>query len=190
MKNNTIKITTLLLLLTTHASGHSATGDTLYVQSETANMREGPSTKHKIKRTLNRGHQLLEIYRKGSWIEVGAIGTDGKTGWIFENLTGKPTAKPAPKPPLNNNKQTARLKLINQLIARGVFHKIVKPADLYHLHVTPTYMRLNYDDKKLFARVPYLYHSIRLGKPQLIIIKHSVSGKRIGYYDKSGLNLD
>ena len=64
-------------------------GDTLYVQGNAVNMREGPSTNAKVIMKLNKGHKLLEISSSGEWIEVGAHRTGGKTGWIHSSLVDK-----------------------------------------------------------------------------------------------------
>ena len=58
---------------------------TLYVKSVVANLRSGPSTSGPILLQLKAGHKLMEISRKGNWIEVGAAGT-GKIGWIYKTL--------------------------------------------------------------------------------------------------------
>jgi len=67
----------------------AVTGDTLYVQANTVNMREGPSTTHPVIMKLHKGHKLIEISRRGSWVEVGAERTNGKIGWIHSSLVGE-----------------------------------------------------------------------------------------------------
>ncbi len=52
-------------------------------------MREGPSTQHPVVLKLKKGHKLVELQRKGRWVEVGADRTGGKSGWIHSSLIGK-----------------------------------------------------------------------------------------------------
>lgn len=58
------------------------------VESTRANVRKGPGTSHKILTTLDQGHVLLPLERKGRWLRVGI---EGKTfvGWIHDSLVGR-----------------------------------------------------------------------------------------------------
>ncbi len=58
------------------------------VTSKKANVRRGPGTQHKVLTTLQQGHKLLPLKRKGRWL---LLGIEGKpyTGWIHDSLVGK-----------------------------------------------------------------------------------------------------
>ena len=86
--SDSMKLAFLLfaILVTTVAS--SAPGDTLFVQGNIVNMREGPSTSEPVVLKLEKGHELVEFQTMGEWVEVGASRTDGKTGWIHSSLIG------------------------------------------------------------------------------------------------------
>jgi hypothetical protein len=60
-------------------------GELIEVSVPKANVRRGPSTDHAIVTTLEEGHRLIELDRRGNWIEVGI--TDlGELGWIYHTL--------------------------------------------------------------------------------------------------------
>ena len=89
-----MKTAFLILALTYGTISIAELGAALYVKGEVVNMRERPSTSAAVVAKLNRGHKLIEIQRKGDWIEVGAEGTGGKTGWIYSSLiSSSPVAK-------------------------------------------------------------------------------------------------
>ena len=67
------------------SSQPDTSGNRLYVQSELVNLREGPGTNFSILSTVERGEELAEIDRAGSWIRIRTTGT-GATGWIFNRL--------------------------------------------------------------------------------------------------------
>ena len=57
----------------------------LYVDSELVNLRDGPGTNFEILSQVERGDELAEVERRGSWINVTAT-ESGATGWIFGRL--------------------------------------------------------------------------------------------------------
>ena len=63
-------------------------GDTLYVQKSLAVVHTGPGTSHSVLLKLGKGHELIELYRQGEWINVGIARTGGKDGWIHASLVG------------------------------------------------------------------------------------------------------
>jgi len=77
-------IGTILLFFPSRAL--SVPGDVLYVQVDTANMREGDSLKHPVIAWLIKGHPLMEIQRRGEWVEVVADWSNGQTGWIHSSI--------------------------------------------------------------------------------------------------------
>jgi TPR repeat protein len=60
-------------------------GELLEVSVAKANVRSGPGTDHAILVTLKEGHRLIELDRRGNWIEVGITGR-GEIGWIYHSL--------------------------------------------------------------------------------------------------------
>lgn len=48
-----------------------------------ANIRRGPSTKHKVLTTLTEGHALMPLKREGRWLLVGIKGKN-YTGWVHD----------------------------------------------------------------------------------------------------------
>jgi hypothetical protein len=60
-------------------------GGLLQVSVPRANVRSGPGTGHAIVVTLEEGHRLIELDRRGNWIEVG-ITERGEIGWIYDTL--------------------------------------------------------------------------------------------------------
>lgn len=66
-------------------SSASNSGNSLYVQAEVVNLREGPGTGFSILAQVERGDELTEIARDGQWVNVTAKNS-GTTGWIFGRL--------------------------------------------------------------------------------------------------------
>ena len=59
----------------------------LYAQTESANLRHGPSTESDVAAQLKRGDKVLELERKGGWIKVLVSTGNVKTkGWIHSSL--------------------------------------------------------------------------------------------------------
>lgn len=61
-------------------------GDQLVVNGNNVNLRIGPSLNSPVIKKLKKGHLLLELSRKGKWIEVSAESGE-KLGWIHSSLT-------------------------------------------------------------------------------------------------------
>ena len=69
-------------------SSASNSGNSLYVQAEVVNLREGPGTGFSILAQVERGDELTEIARNGQWVNVTAKNS-GTTGWIFGRLVAQ-----------------------------------------------------------------------------------------------------
>jgi uncharacterized protein len=63
----------------------AAFGTPLRVDADQANLRGGPSTSARLLATLTRGESLLELERRGNWVQVGRI-EDGSVGWMHDSL--------------------------------------------------------------------------------------------------------
>jgi uncharacterized protein YgiM (DUF1202 family) len=72
----------------------AAAGEALNVKGDIVNIRSGPSTEDPIILQVERGQTLFEIGREGEWIEVGIMGTGGKTGWIHSSLVSEASISP------------------------------------------------------------------------------------------------
>ena len=84
-------------------------------------------------------------------------------------------------------KQRQRKDLIDNLVSRGVFHKVEVPGTLPHVWVTPVFRALNFDDKQTFVSVVYAYYA----PVDLVVIKDSLTGHRIGSYSPQlGLRIE
>lgn len=64
----------------------SISGDILYVQVDVANLRQGDSLKQPVVSWLKKGNKVIEIQRKGEWVEVVVDWTEGQTGWIHSSI--------------------------------------------------------------------------------------------------------
>jgi hypothetical protein len=68
----------------------------IYVNGDSVNMREGPSTDSRITRQLGRGEKLVERKREGDWVMVSAHG-EVKTGWVHSSLVTSEEPEASPK---------------------------------------------------------------------------------------------
>ena len=66
-------------------------GQPLAVRVPRANIRSAPNNQARIIATLERGHELIELGRKGQWVKVG-IARLGSIGWIYQTLIETPTS--------------------------------------------------------------------------------------------------
>jgi len=83
--------------------------------------------------------------------------------------------------------QAKRKLLIEELISKGIFYKVERPATLPHVWITPTFRELNYDDKQLFISIVYLYY----WPTNLVVLKDSRNGERVGSFSPAlGLSID
>jgi Bacterial SH3 domain len=57
-------------------------------------VRYGPSTNTRIRQSVGRGQQVMELQREGDWIRVEIIGSDGREGWIHGSLLAPPGGEP------------------------------------------------------------------------------------------------
>jgi hypothetical protein len=68
------------------APAGAAPGDIYQVaRAENVNLRAGPSDGANVRGTLQRGDQLIELARSGSWLGVRVLRT-GEEGWVFGQL--------------------------------------------------------------------------------------------------------
>ena len=86
--------------------------------------------------------------------------------------------------------QPGRKQLIRKLISLGIFSKVEMPGSLPHVWVTPTFRRLDFDDKQKFLNVVYAYYLTENRRSNIVVLKDSRTGKRIGTYSQYGLDLD
>lgn len=107
---------------------------------------------------------------------------------------GQPPA-PAPPPAMKASKelQDKREKLIDDFIRRGLIHKI----ENHNLWVTPAFMALDFDDKKVIAELVFAWSfELPQGQPDIdqsliLLLKHSKTGNAIGSFSTlGGLSLD
>jgi uncharacterized protein YgiM (DUF1202 family) len=74
------------LIAFTAAPAGAATGDVHRVSNaDTVNLRAGPSDESKVRGTVTRGSEVIELTREGSWLGIRVLRT-GEEGWIFEQL--------------------------------------------------------------------------------------------------------
>jgi len=77
-------------------------GRKFYVKPKLARVRETPSQSSRQILVIKEGHEVVEISRKGKWVEVGVARSGGKVGWVrAARLTetregGKTEAPPMP----------------------------------------------------------------------------------------------
>jgi hypothetical protein len=107
----------------------------------------------------------------------------------------EPTAAATPTPPpkltaADKALQADRKAFIDKCLREGIFYKIEVPADLPHLWVPPRFLNSDFDTKKKLAAIVYSYYITENPKQNLLIIKDSKTGKRIGDYSSSGLDLN
>jgi hypothetical protein len=92
----------------------------------------------------------------------------------------------------NDGNQPARKQYIDAAISQGIFQKVIVPADLPQVWVTPLFNSVAFELKQNLVAMVYQYY--RLGeKPNLalVIVKDSKTGKQIGKYTPAGgLDLD
>lgn len=105
----------------------------------------------------------------------------------------EPIAAAAPIPKLSavdKALQADRKAFIDKCLSEGIFYKIEVPAELPHLWVPPKFLNSDFDTKKKLAAVVYSYYITENPKQNLLVIKDSRTGKRIGGYSSSGLDLN
>ena len=77
----TIAATSFLML----HSGLAQAQTLVSVNTNTLNMREGPSTRHPVLWSLSRGYPLQVVKRQGDWLQVKDF--EGDSGWVSRPLT-------------------------------------------------------------------------------------------------------
>lgn len=86
--------------------------------------------------------------------------------------------------------QPKRKQFIQKLISQGVFSKVEMPGSLPHLWVKPVFYSLDYETKEQFVNVVYAYYVTENPRWDIIVLKDSRTGKRIGSYSEFGLDLN
>ena len=86
--------------------------------------------------------------------------------------------------------QNDRHAFLQKLIKQGYVTKLEQPATLPHLWVTPKFMALDFQAKKEFCEVVFAYHyeaprgmsAKDMPTDWSLVLKHSISGNRVGSY--------
>lgn len=97
-----IAITSLALVVGAASLASVATagpGDKLYVLKRNVVLRTEPSPQAPKVLELRLGQELMEFGRQGSWVEVGAVRTGGKSGWVLLSVVGTRKPRNAVQPP-------------------------------------------------------------------------------------------
>lgn len=78
----------------------------LWVKVARANVRNGPAKGHKLLKTLKKGERLIELNRRGKWLQIGLPGTE-TLGWIYGTLVSdkQPLITPPGKATQNKTRQ-------------------------------------------------------------------------------------
>lgn len=116
---------------------------------------------------------------------------------IFYNLINSDNPEPPAQPSTLEPQvaapdaalQAERKAFIDKALREGIFYKIEVPAELPHLWVQPRFLNGDYDTKRKLASVVYAYYFAMNPKHDILVIKDSRTGKRIGTYSASGLDL-
>lgn len=87
-------------LITQHTQ---ALGAPLEVAVDRANVRKGPGTEHASVTVLGMGAPLVELSRRGQWVQVGIVAS-GQTGWLRSRLVRVPMAPPGGWPSAQNRR--------------------------------------------------------------------------------------
>ena len=85
-----------LLTLSPGQVAVGASGETLYIQTDTAVVRTAPSEGAEVLLSLSKGDKVLEFRRQGNWVKVAIFGRIGKEGWVRDVLLGKTPPGKAP----------------------------------------------------------------------------------------------
>lgn len=105
-----------------------------------------------------------------------------------EHVAGQPSA--IAELDRSAEKQAERKSFIEGLIGRGILHKVEVPSELPHIYVAPGFYPLNVNDKQRFINVVYAYFVAQNPKADIATLYDSRSGKKIGRFTESGLDLD
>ncbi|MDX1594126.1 MAG: SH3 domain-containing protein, partial [Gammaproteobacteria bacterium] len=68
------------------------------IDVDLANLRAGPGTDHEVIDQLPRDTAVVDLARRGDWLEVSLPGRTPARGWLHRSLVDGP-ARPAPTPP-------------------------------------------------------------------------------------------
>ncbi len=90
-----------LIVLFAALMGYPATalatpGDTLYVRGNNVNVRTAPRLTATVMMQVHYGYVVIEIQRRGAWVNVSLPRTQGKTGWIHASLLRRVTSHSGP----------------------------------------------------------------------------------------------
>ena len=91
-----------------------------------------------------------------------------------------------------DSRQPARVKFVKKLIKDGAIQKIDYPGgNLPHVWVTPMLLMADYQTKEAILTAVFAYaYDGTPGTNDMIIIRHSITGKRIGRVSMYGLDLN
>jgi len=92
-----------LLTISTGQLAVGASGETLYIQTDTAVVRATPSEGAEVLLSLSKGDKVLEFRRQGDWVKVSVFGLIGKEGWVREEYLSQ---KPPGTAPSGSTEQT------------------------------------------------------------------------------------
>jgi len=149
------------LTLVPSGSLRAATGDTLRVVGERANLRAGPSDNATVRSQMLQGEQLLELQRDGNWYGVRVLRT-GEEGWIFGKLIEPVTASALGSGAGETTAGFAELsrdfdRLVGNLTQRygfPLFGKVHQAGgDTLEATLSPQWLRAGSDDEHLLAAI-------------------------------------
>ncbi len=91
----------------------------------------------------------------------------------------------------SNEAQARRRELLQSLINQGVFQKVVWENGIPKIWVTPQFMLLDYDDKKLFVEVVYAFYAAKIRTfgddvVDSVSLLSSITNNRVGSYSMLG----
>lgn len=86
--------------------------------------------------------------------------------------------------------QQKRENLIRKMMEQGIFYKTEITGTLPKLWVAPGFYGLAFDDKQKFVSVVAAYYLAQSPRWNIIVLKDSRTGKRVGQFDERGLRLE
>lgn len=97
---------------------------------------------------------------------------------------------PKPRSP-QNEEQAGRFELIQELVQKGAFSKVVKPGSVPEMWITPAFYALDFDVKSKFAALVWEYYfKESKGAANIALLYDSKTGKRVGSFSDAGLRMD
>lgn len=80
--------------------------------------------------------------------------------------------------------------LMEDLLDKGIWLKVEKPATLPHAYTGPMWPLLNIDEKEAFASATLVHYAANDRNATILIIYDGSNGKEIGKFSSLGLDLD